>query len=45
MLNRIPSTAELAFALTLDGVRKVTRSHNDVIKTVVGTSKILSESR
>lgn len=32
VLSRIPSTAELAVALTLDGVRKVTRSHNDVMK-------------
>ena len=31
-LRKIPSTAELAFALTLDGLRKITRSHNDAFK-------------
>lgn len=32
VLKRIPSTAELAFALTMDGLRKVTKSHNEAIK-------------
>jgi D-3-phosphoglycerate dehydrogenase len=32
VLETIPSTAELAFALTMDGVRKVTKSHNEAIK-------------
>jgi len=32
VLSTIPSTAELAFTLTMDGLRKVTQSHNDVMK-------------
>jgi D-3-phosphoglycerate dehydrogenase / 2-oxoglutarate reductase len=31
ILKKIPSTAELAFTLTMDGLRHVTRSHNDAI--------------
>ena len=32
VLGTIPSTAELAFTLTMDGLRKVTKSHNDVMQ-------------
>ena len=32
VLSTIPSTAELAFTLTMDGLRKVTKSHNDVMQ-------------
>ena len=32
VLSKIPSTAELAFTLTMDGLRKVTKSHNDVMQ-------------
>lgn len=32
VLSTIPSTAELAFTLTMDGLRKVTQSHNDVME-------------
>ena len=31
ILKKIPSTAELAFTLTMDGLRHITRSHNDVM--------------
>jgi lactate dehydrogenase-like 2-hydroxyacid dehydrogenase len=31
-LKKIPSTAELAFALTLDGLRQITKSYNDALK-------------
>lgn len=31
VLRKIPSTAELAFTLTMDGLRKVTLSHNEAI--------------
>jgi len=31
VLKKIPSTAELAFTLTMDGLRKVTKSHNEAI--------------
>jgi len=32
VLRKIPSTAELAYTLTLDGLRKVTKSHNEAIQ-------------
>lgn len=33
-LKTIPSTAELAFALTLDGLRQVTKSHNEALQSL-----------
>ena len=34
ILSNIPSTAELAFSLTMNGLRKIINSHNDVMRNL-----------